>query len=115
MRPGLRAPRPGPPAARLSRSSLRLQSHRSELEYVELRRALGPWNDQPPFERADPVEHAGHVALGIVAVRKRLLFVAQSEAAEENQPARIVIFPQSASRPLAAGLLDDRQQVAFNL
>ena len=64
---------------------------------------------------ADPLEHAGHVALGIVAVGQRLLLVAERKAAKKDQPGRVVIFPQPPGGPLAAGLLDDGQQIALDL
>ena len=64
---------------------------------------------------ADPLEHAGHVALGIVAIGQRLLLVAEREAAEEDQARRVVVLPQPPGRPLAAGLLDDGQQVVLDL
>ena len=76
---------------------------------------MRPRDDQPPAERPDPLEHAGHVALGVVAIGQRLLLVAEREAAEEDQPVGIVVLPQPAGRPLAAGLLDDGQQVALDL
>src|SRR5207302_9594885 len=97
------------------RSSLRLLGHRSQLKHVELGRTLRPRNYQPPAERADPLEHAGHVALRIITIGERLVLVAERQAAEEDQPARIIVLPQPSRRPLAAGLLHDRQQVALNL
>src|SRR5205085_2404873 len=83
--------------------SLRLlgEVHRRQLEHVELGRALRPRDHQPPAKWADALEHAGHVAFGIVAVRKRLIFIAEREAAEEHQPRRIVVLPQPARGPLA--------------
>ena len=76
---------------------------------------MRPRDHQPPFERRDPLEHARHVALGIVAIGERLVLVAERQAAEEDHAVGIVVLPQAARRPLAAGLLDDGQLVAFDL
>ena len=81
--------------------SLRLLGDGRQLEHVELRSALRPWDDQPPAERPDAFEHAGHVALGIVAIGQRLVLVAERKAAEEDQPVGIVIVPQAG--PPGAG------------
>src|SRR6266705_3137025 len=112
MRSGSPAPPPDPPATRL-RSSLGLLRYRSQLEHVELGRALRPRDHQPPFERPDSLEQAGPVALEIVAVSQRLPLVAEIQAAKEDQPVGIVVLPQPPRGPLAPRLLDDRQQVAL--
>src|SRR5439155_27066588 len=101
--------------AALLRSSLRLLRDRSQLEHVELGRALRPRDHQPPAKRADPLEHARHVALGVVAIGDRQVFAAKSETAEEDQAIGIIVLPQPPGGPLTAGLLDDRQQVTFDL
>src|SRR5436190_21054316 len=99
----------------VSRSSLGLLCHGSQLEHVELGRALRPRDHQPPAERRDPLEDSGHVALGIVGVGQRLLLVAESQAAEEDQAVGLVILPQAPRGPLAPGLLDDGEKVALDL
>ena len=53
--------------------------------------------------------------LGIVAISARFLLIAERQAAEEDQPRRHVVLPQSPGRALAAGLLDDGEQVALDL
>src|SRR5215213_1858696 len=108
-------PPPGRPAIRLGSFGLRLQRDWSELEHVELGRALWPGDDQPPFERRNSLEYAGHVALRIVAIGDRLLLIAEGQAAKEHQPRRIIVLPQPTRGALGAGLLDDRQQVALDL
>jgi hypothetical protein len=75
---------------------------------------LRPRDYQPPFERANPLEHAGHVALGIIAIGHRLLLIAERQAAKEDQTRRIVVLPQPSGRPLAARLFDDRQQIVLD-
>src|SRR4051812_1180946 len=90
---GLRGSRPDPPAIPLRSLRLLGEVHRREFEYVELRRALRPGDHQPPFERPDPLDHSGHVALGIVAISERLILAAERQAAEEDQAVGIVILP----------------------
>src|SRR6266498_2604558 len=115
MRPGSPGPRPGPPITRRSRSPRRLFGDRGQLEHVELGRALRPWDHKPPAERPDPLEHAGHVALGIVAISDRYVALTKCKASKEHQAIGIVVLPQAASGALAAGLLDDGQQFLLDL
>ena len=117
MRPGSPAPRPGrqatPPVRVIFGCWLKSTGVSSNTSSLDV--ALRPRDHQPPAERRDPLEHAGHVALGVVAISERLLLVAERQAAEEDQARRIVVLPQPARGTLASGLLDDRQLVALDL
>src|SRR5262245_37607033 len=115
MQPGWRGLRGGRPAALLRSLRLGGEVDRGQLEALELGRALRPGNDEPPLERRDALEDSGHVAVGIVAIGQRLVLVAECKAAKEDQPRRVIVFPESAGRALASGLLDDRQLVALDL
>src|SRR4051795_7363624 len=115
MRRGWRGLRAGPRAALLRSLRLGSEVDRGQLKNLELGRALRPRYDEPPLERRDPLKHPSHVALRIVAIGKRLVLIAEREAAEENEASRIVVFPKAPRRALAAGLLDDGQLIALDL
>ncbi len=69
---------------------------------------------QPIAERADPLDHPGHVAIRILAIGQRRL-VAEAERAEEHQPAPAGIVVEAAGRALRPGLLDEGEQVILRL
>src|SRR4029079_3538650 len=115
MQRGSPAPPPDRRAARLRSLGLLGEVHWRQLEHLELRRALRPRNHEPPAECADALENARHVALRIVAISERLVLVSKRQAPKEDEPRRIIVFPQPPGGPLASRLLDDGQLADFDL